>query len=261
MKYRLIVLIGIALSFTTIFAEDSKETLKAVNAGCPIWVGVVLGILCVVLVAAVAIMFMKIYRMEDIVRKQSKTLKSMQKNMDCDKTISDEGFKSLREQTDLMMKLIKSSASNSNEINNQKSNTDNEFRIVSESSDTTDSLNRVAGRTPNEVGNKMIPKEVKEVFFGSPREGLFCGGLDTFKPGVSMYCIKDNGLNEAIFTIVDRKEAKNKLKKSITSFLEPACEVIGNTNDFEDIVVKQTGVVKRTYDGWKIIKKALVEVQ
>ena len=244
MKDRLIVLTGIALSFTTILAEDriGKETLKADNVGCPLWVGVVLCILCVVLVAAVVFMFMKICRMEDIVCKQSKTIKSMQKSMDCDKTISEESFKSLRDQADLMMKLIKSSAYNSNEIKNQKPNANNyDYRMASEYSDTSNSLNRVAGRSPNEVGNKMIPKEVKDVFFGSPREGLFCGGLDTYKPGVSMYCIKDNGLNEAIFTIVDRKEAKNKLKKSITSFLEPACEVIGNTNDFEDIIVKQTG--------------------
>lgn len=261
MKYRLIVFTGIVLSFINIFAEDSpgKETQLVENVGCPVWVSVVLGILCVALVAAIVFLFMKTCRMEDIVRKQSKAIKDMQKNMNCDRTISDEAFKSLRNQTDLMMKLIKSSASISNETKNQELGTGDELIVVSESSDTTDSLSSVSGRI-SEVGNKMIPKEVKDVFFGKPQNNVFKGGLDSFKPGTSMYCIKDNGLDEAVFTIVENTAAKNRLKTSITEYLESACDVTGNTDNFKDIIVKQTGVVKRTYDGWRIVKKALVDV-
>lgn len=261
MNCRYILLIGGILSFANIFAKGNGNEIsnEVESVGCPLWLGIVISVVCVILVSAVILLFLKVCGMEEKVRKHSKVIKDLQNNIEYDKRISDEAFKSLKDQYDLMMKLIKSTTT-SNTVKNTESKSFDDTRCSSQSNNSSVSSEGTHHASYNDFEKNVLPKESKEVFFGSPQNGVFVGGMGVFKPG-AIYCIKEDGSAEASFTIADRKEALTVIRRSLSKFLEPACDVIGNTNgEFRNIIVKSPGLVRKTYEGWRIIKKAYVEL-
>lgn len=112
-------------------------------------------------------------------------------------------------------------------------------------------------------GNSLHEKEVRpqptsrEYYLGIPQDGRFVGGSDTYRPGKAIYKVTSTDETYGEFEYINLPEAIGFAKQSRTSFLESACNIIGdNKADFTQIETKLKGKVERTSDGWKIIKKA-----
>ena len=96
-----------------------------------------------------------------------------------------------------------------------------------------------------------------EYYLGIPQDGRFVGGSDTYRPGKAIYKVTSTDETYGEFEYINLPEAIGFAKQSRTSFLESACNIIGdNKADFTQIETKLKGKVERTSDGWKIIKKA-----
>lgn len=256
MKCNIMLLTGIIFGSFTALAENEevREVTEVAGVGFPMWAGVVLVILCVLLIGACAFFYLKIAALETSFKKISKNLKTLKKSVEDDKILSEEQKRSLEYQLGVIMKVMDSKvpASNAQSVH-----------VVSD--DFTAARPSIQSQIPDTVNSKDAvitePAVTKETFYGIPQDGIFSRGVETFVPGTSIYCILDNGGSVASYTLANRKEAKTVIRRSLSRFLEPACDIIGNTNnDFSDIIVKNEGKVKKVNGGWKIIKKAYVEL-
>lgn len=95
-----------------------------------------------------------------------------------------------------------------------------------------------------------------EVFVGSPRDGFFAGGSDSYRPGKSLFKINVKDSNSGDFEFVQRPEAIQIAQQSKSAFLEPACNIINDIGSFSQVTTVKNGKVERTDDGWRIISKA-----
>lgn len=97
----------------------------------------------------------------------------------------------------------------------------------------------------------------REYYLGVPQNGKFSEGSEIYRPGKVLYRMVSTDGVYGEFEYINRPEAIGYAKQSRTSFLESACNIIGEGKlDFVQIETKQKGKVERTNDGWKIIKKA-----
>lgn len=234
------------------------EAAQNVVAGFPTWAGVLLVILCLILLAGVVVAFMRMQKIEENIREKSDRIKKLKGQVDNDKIIIDEELKSLGSQIRVVMKLAETSATA------RQGSPQNSF------SEHDGYAQRIQGFHQPVEGERFVPNSDptdskptfrKQYFFGCPQDGLFTRGEEVFKPGFSVYSIIDTGRAEAEFTLVERPEAKGAIRKSITRNLEPACDVKGDIfRAFSDIRVLKPGRVRKTNNGWVIIKKAYVEL-
>lgn len=104
---------------------------------------------------------------------------------------------------------------------------------------------------------KAVHNSPREYFLGIPEDGKFAEGSELYRPGKALYKVISNDGIYGEFEYINRPEAIGFAKQSRTSFLESACNIIGeNKLEFAQIETKCKGKVERISDGWKIIKKA-----
>lgn len=258
MKWNVALWTGMLSNSLTALAGNGEQphATKVVSAGFPIWAGVILIILCLILIGVCALSFLKMQKIEKSSKETSGQLKVLKKRLEEDKIILNEQVKSLEYQIRVVMNLVESKVPSSKPQSGYGVSDDYTTTHPSSSPQISEKGNYKDKH--EDISESDIKKEI---FYGSPQNGVFSRGVDTFVPGTSLYCVTDNGSTEASYTIADRKEAKTVIRRSLSRFLEPACDIIGNTDkDFSDIIVKKQGRVRKISGGWKIIKKAFVEL-
>lgn len=240
------------------FKGDPKAEKESVVTGFPVWAGVLTLLLCVALVGAVALLFKRLQKVERNLIKKTDALKSLKGMIESNREGVEEEFGSIYSQIRALMRSIESVS------HSVCSNNETVAPVVA--SMTTESSQRMeedatpVASTVEDVPIQ-VPKMKRNLYFGTPQNDIFTRETEVFKPGASIYCVMDTGTSEASYTIADREEALRVIKRSISSFLEPACDILGNTNrSFSRIIVKNPGKVKKVNGGWKIIEKAYVEL-
>lgn len=104
---------------------------------------------------------------------------------------------------------------------------------------------------------KIEQNNLHEYYLGVPQDGMFSEGSDVYCPGKVLYKVLSTDGIYGEFEYINRPETIGYAKQSRTSFLESACNVIGEDKmNFVQIETKRKGKVERVSDGWKIIKKA-----
>lgn len=106
------------------------------------------------------------------------------------------------------------------------------------------------------AGQVYVVTTPTEYYVGSPREGVFAGGSETYRPGKSLFKITIHNGNIGDFEFVQRPEAIQIAQQSKSTFLESACNITNDVARFSKVMTKKKGRVERSDDGWKIISKA-----
>lgn len=120
-------------------------------------------------------------------------------------------------------------------------------------------IRQISAATINDVAHeeKIEQNSPREYYLGVPQNGKFSEGSEIYRPGKALYKVVSTDGLYGEFEYINRPEAIGYAKQSRTSFLESACNIIGEGKlDFVQIETRQKGKVERANDGWKIIKKA-----
>lgn len=108
---------------------------------------------------------------------------------------------------------------------------------------------------------RPAPVETTEQYFGVPNNNTFSGPSAKYVSGKTLYKINDNGSRTASFSFVTNPEAATVAKRSVSRFLECACVIAGDSGDeFSKIVTTTPGTVEREGSGWRIVRKAQVQL-
>lgn len=110
---------------------------------------------------------------------------------------------------------------------------------------------------------KEEPMKLINYFVGIPigHEGVFTNIEDEFIPGETFFLIKTMDGKQGSIDFINRKETIAVASRNLSRWVNPVCDIIGNMPDsLTKIITKQPGIVEKTNSGWKIVKKAVVEL-
>lgn len=110
---------------------------------------------------------------------------------------------------------------------------------------------------------KEEPMKEINYFVGVPNdlEGFFTKIEEEFIPEETFFMIKTMDGKQGYIDFINRKETIAVASRNLSRWINPVCDIIGNMPDsLTKIITKQPGIVEKTNGGWKIVKKAVVEL-
>lgn len=234
-------------------AEKAVEAIKTVTEDGGFWTaGSIIGMALALVALGVAVwLFMRLTELRKEFEKFKKTTSTELKN----------SHKAELEQTAIINKMQSSLAAIK------------EMVVASSARQAGSHAKHQANQTiaPEPVANGPVPAEPvpsptpriqpREWFVGPARANQFAGGRPTFTPGQSIFRINDKGGATAEFQFADKREALLVALRSISDFIEPACEIVGEPADNPTKVkTLAPGVVRRNGDNWVIENKTQIQL-
>ncbi|MBQ0016404.1 MAG: hypothetical protein KBT04_05420, partial [Bacteroidales bacterium] len=135
-------------------------------------------------------------------------------------------------------------------LKSEKEELDNELR----------QLSRKQKSAPTEYESTSQPSKPANCDFyaGIPTNGSF-EVRDSYKPGNSIYVLHTSG-NSGTYELVQRDEVLRIVRKSRTSYIEPACNILSESEVFSNVKTEKPGRVCLDGDRWRIVEKASVRL-
>ena len=113
-------------------------------------------------------------------------------------------------------------------------------------------------------GDSIKKREISkptEFYVSTPNGDIFEIISSEYKPGESLYKIYTRDGQSGIIEFLDRKEALIIARSNINRKLKPVCSINGQLPDSCDKIVNiEPGKVVKTPSGWRLEKKAIIEL-
>lgn len=117
---------------------------------------------------------------------------------------------------------------------------------------------KVVEETPKPQAN---PSTAETIYVGLLKDGVFSSPKAEYVPSKTLYKITTIDGVKGKVEIIDKKEVLNIVRRSITSWIEPVCDIIGAMPEtLNKIHTVTPGEVTKTGAGWNLTNKAVVEL-
>lgn len=117
-------------------------------------------------------------------------------------------------------------------------------------------------RKPEEGLGVQVRETPQCFYLPAPNpDGLFASYSVTKQVGKSIYKLIVSDANNGSFEVLDDDDAVATATISISQFLKPVCRIEGDVHlRPRNIVTLEPGVASREGEGWRVIKKARIEM-